>query len=386
VAGEPEAVDTALLSAADAAFDALPDEAGTAPDALRRLAVALARGRLSHALLVAGPRGCGKRHVAVRLAQLTACDARAADPEILRPCRECPPCRRVERGLDPDVMLLEPPWDKRRQEARTEILVEQVRDLQERLTFRSTGRRRFVIVAPADRLSPVAEEALLKTLEEPPAGVVLALLTTRPSRLKPTVRSRCQLTRVAAPSAGTAARVLQELRGLSADEARRTAALAGGDLRRALDLDFARAGEEWLHLGRRLYEVLGARGASRCRDLAQEVVPKRGEEGSGRGEVADWLDLLERVVRDVMVAGEQARDRSAAPLGSRLVNPGAETASRALAARLPPDAAARALEEVQRARDDLALHLSQKLVLTHLLLALHGLARPVGAGRPPSAS
>ena len=63
-------------------------------------------------------------------------------------------------------------------------------ELPERLSFRASGGRRFVIIDPADRLSIVAQEAVLKTLEEPPEGVVLALLTTRASFLKPTVRSR----------------------------------------------------------------------------------------------------------------------------------------------------------------------------------------------------
>lgn len=368
-----------LLGPEDAAFDRLPSEPSGALEALRRLARAEARGRLGHALLVAGPRGSGKRWCAVRLAQLTACPAAVGSgDEPSLPCLACSDCRKAEAGLDPDVFLLEPGKDPKTRRQRAEIAVDQVRHLQERLSFRGAGRRRIAIVDPADRLSLVAQEALLKTLEEPPAAVTLVLLTARPSSLKPTVRSRCHVVRVAAPSRRALAQVVGEVTGTTPASARLAAALSGGDLRRALELDADAAAEEWLSAARSLYELLGRRGEARARDLAQEAVPRRGgEDGGSRESVTAWLDLLERIVRDVMIAGATPHEKHA----ESLLHAEGSKAARSLAERLPPAAAARALDEVQRARDDLARHLSPRLVLTSLLLELHVLGiRLAGPG------
>lgn len=375
-----EAGGVTLARDEDAAFDALPDEPGSAGDALRRLATALCRGRLSHALLFSGPKGSGKRHAALRLTQLLACEERRDGAELLRPCRACGSCMRVERGLDSEVVVLQPPWDERKKDFKAEIPVAQVRALQQRLSLRSDAGRRVAIIDPADRLSDVAQEALLKTLEEPPRGVVLCLLTSRPSRLKPTVRSRCQAVRLAAPTAGAIARVLQEVRGLDAESGRLAASLSGGDLPRALALDPGEAADAWIELARALYEVLGRGGTARARDLAVDVASggagQGGRGGATREELADWLQLLERIVRDVMVAGERLAADPDVAVVSDISHPGGEKAVTALAGRLAPVAAARALAEVEKARDDLALHLGAKLVLSDLLLQVHSLRTP----------
>ena len=358
---------SALLQDEDLAFDLLPeDERARRP--LATLLRTQARGRLSHALLLAGPPGSGKRHAAVRLAQLLACE----NPGAAGPCLHCEACRKTEEGLDPEVHELVPPIDPKTGRPKGEIPVERVRALQERLSFRSSGARRVAIVEPADRLSLVAQEAVLKTLEEPPEGVTLLLLTTRPASLKPTVRSRCQLVRFASPPPEAVAAIL-EAKGRPAEQARLAAALTGGDLRRALALDAEGAAEEWIELGRRLYELLGAQGEARARDLALEMAPQGGG-GGAHADIAERLDLLERVLRDVMLAGERG-DEPDEELAARLTHPGGVGAVRALSKRLTPVAAARSLDEIATARGDLQLRMNAKVVLTGLLLELHRLAR-----------
>jgi DNA polymerase-3 subunit delta' len=360
-----------LLEPEDAAFDRLPADPSSASDNLSLLAAARERGRLSHALLLAGPRGSGKRWCAVRVAQLLACErplavaAGAAGAAGLSACLECGSCARTERGLDPDVLILDLPWDEKKGEAKGEIPVEQVRRLQDRLAFRASGMRRFVIVDPADKLSGIAQEAILKTLEEPPEGVTIALLTTRASFLKPTVRSRSQFLRFAAPSRAALAGFLEAARGMDPAAATLAAALSGGDVRRAQRLDAAEESERWVELARKLYEVLGPRGESHARDLAIAAAALR---DGGRDEVAAWLDLVEAIVRDAMVAGE-AQEGAAL----QLVHPGGEKAAAAIARRLCPEAAAEALAFIHVARDDFALNLGAKVVLTWLLLQFHAL-------------
>jgi DNA polymerase-3 subunit delta' len=360
----PEDVEQPLLTTEDAAFDELPEEPGSAGATLTLLAAARDRGRLAHALLLAGPPGAGKRWAAVRLAQLLSCTT----PRPARPCGTCTECHRTERGLDPDVVLLQPPWDDRKGAPKSEIPVELVRGVQELLSFRAMGRRRVVIVDPADRLSIVAQEALLKTLEEPPEGVTLLLLTSRASFLKPTIRSRAHLVRVQPPSPPALTDLLRS-RGVASEAADVSARLAAGDVRQALLVDSAELGERWVSLARVLYEILGPKGERRARDLAVEVVPAKGEEGSGRDEAAAFLTLLQRILRDACVAGTAGE---AAP--SLLIHPGAAKAAQAISQRLPPEAAAAALAAVETAREDLALNMSVKLVLTHLLLSIRASA------------
>lgn len=351
-------VERPLLAEGDAAFDDLPSEPRSAPDVLRSLAGARERGRLAHGIVLAGPEGSGKRWVAVRLAQRLACVA-AGD----MPCGRCAECRRTGRGLDLDVMLVDLPRNKEG-ERKSEIPVESVRAVQDRLEMRTAGRRRVVIVDPADRLSIVAQEALLKTLEEPPDGVTILLLTARASFLKPTIRSRAPMHRIVAPSHEAIAAMLRSRRGLGEEQAMLAARLSGGDVREALEMDPAAEAESWVQLARSLYEILGSRGESRARDVAVAAAPSKTDGGS-RDDVVRWLSLLQRILRDAMTAG-------ARPDGA-LLNPAADKAARALATRLQPDAAARALEAIDEARDDLALYMSPKVALTHLLMTIHGL-------------
>ena len=355
---KPQEVERPLLTEADAAFDALTPEPRTAPDVLRSLAGARERGRLAHGLVLAGPEGSGKRWVAVRLAQRLSCTA----PGDM-PCGRCAECRRTDRGLDLDVIVVDLPLNKEG-ERKSEIPVESVRAVQDRLEMRTAGRRRVVIVDPADKLSIVAQEALLKTLEEPPDGVTLMLLTSRPSFLKPTIRSRAPMHRLVAPSQDAIAAMLRSRRGLDEQQAMLAARLSGGHVREALELDPAAEAESWVHLARSLYEILGSRGESRARDVAVGAAPSKTEGGS-RDDVVRFLSLLQRILRDAMTAGARP--------GGSLLNPAADMAARSLATRLPPEAAARALEAIDDARDDLALYMSPKVALTHLLMTIHGL-------------
>lgn len=148
----------------------------------RALSAAVTSGRLPHALLIAGEAGIGKAALALWLVQRRWC---AADEP---PCLTCPTCRKVSTGNHPDVTLL------RREPDEGVLTVDRVREeVVEALALASTeGRGRVVILDGADDLNEEAQNALLKTLEEPPRDSLLVLVTAREERLLDTIRSRCQ--------------------------------------------------------------------------------------------------------------------------------------------------------------------------------------------------
>ena len=199
--------------------------------------------RFPHALLIHGARGTGKLALAEHTAQFLLCEDAAH-----RPCGRCEGCRWFAAGSHPDFRRLEPealarepapdPDDAaetpaRRAKPSTEIKIEQVRELAGFLNLRShRGRLRVALVHPAEDMNPNAANALLKGLEEPPAGAMFILVAHRPAELLPTIRSRCVALGVPIPP-GPAAR--DWLAGQGARNPERWLAYAGGAPLRALE-------------------------------------------------------------------------------------------------------------------------------------------------------
>lgn len=206
--------------------------------------------RLPHALLIHGARGVGKLALAERMAQLLLCEHADA---ARRPCGECEGCRWFLSGSHPDFRRLEPealakqpaePEEgeegasetvpaRRTRQPSLQIRIEQVRELAGFLNLRShRGRLRVALIHPAEDMNENAANALLKGLEEPPAGAVFVLVSHRPARLPPTIRSRCVALSVPLPARDAA---LQWLASQNVKDAERWLAYAGGAPLKALD-------------------------------------------------------------------------------------------------------------------------------------------------------
>jgi DNA polymerase III subunit delta' len=167
------------------------------------LRAAHVRGRLPHALLIHEAPGTGGEWLAIWTAQLVLCEKGSAAP-----CGACVACRRAGALQHPDLSWVRPVEDSR------QIRIEQVRDLSAELSLTShAGGYKVGVLTPADALNRFAANALLKTLEEPTPRTLLVLVATHPSRLPPTILSRCQRLRVGAPARQEATAWLTAARG-----------------------------------------------------------------------------------------------------------------------------------------------------------------------------
>ena len=200
------------------------------------IARAIERESLPPTLLFAGPPGVGKWAVARATAQAINClepvkpAGDFAPPLETDACGRCRSCDRIARGVHVDVMALEP-------DDKASIKIDGVRDMLSRTGFRPfEGRRRVVLIREADTLEPASQNALLKSLEEPPPGTMFILTTAVPGVLLPTVRSRCMRLRFGRLTSPEVAAALTRDHDYSDTEARAAAPLADGSLGQALAL------------------------------------------------------------------------------------------------------------------------------------------------------
>jgi DNA polymerase-3 subunit delta' len=150
----------------------------------------LEAGRLGHGVLFCGPEGMGKRAVALRLAQRALCRTPLDNGD---PCNACRSCQLFAAGTHPDFGLVSFIPNKEGTKMRTEIIIDQVRALSERLALTPQyGGAQVAILDPAEEINRSASNALLKTLEEPQADRYLWLISAHPQYLSATIRSRCQ--------------------------------------------------------------------------------------------------------------------------------------------------------------------------------------------------
>lgn len=174
--------------------------------AIGQIRQAWTANRLPHAILVQGAEGLGTESFAAWLAAAVLCE-KSVDG-ALEVCGACASCALIKAGSHPDLHWIAPEEDK------TQLSVDQVRAACEKLSKTSFRQGyKVAIIEPAHQMTPGAANSVLKTLEEPSKGSLLVLLTSRPSGLLPTVRSRCQKLTIARPSTVDAMAWLQKESG-----------------------------------------------------------------------------------------------------------------------------------------------------------------------------
>ena len=299
---------------------------------------AVARASLPPSLLFAGPEGVGKRRAATALAQALNCadPVRGSQPRAsgsgaalpLDACGRCSACTRIARGAHPDVLAVEAGDGGA-------ITIDEVRRAVGQARYRPfEGRRRVIVIDTADQLIPQSQNALLKTLEEPPDASQFVLVTARPDTLLATVRSRCQ--RLSFGQLGTAevADVLMRDHGYDERTALASAASAGGSVGSALLLasgELAAARAAALAL---LQAVARASDTRSRLDGAKALLAGKsagkGSAGVQRQELTRRLRVLASMLRDVTLLASGA-DRAA--LANADLHDRFEPLARAVAAR-----------------------------------------------------
>jgi DNA polymerase-3 subunit delta' len=313
-----------------------------------RIETALAGGRLPHGLLLHGPDGVGKERFATALAAGLFCSGRRHG---VTPCGECPECALSRAASHPDLHWLRRPEDKK------SIGVDAVREACDQLGMTSMrGGYRVAIVTPAHLMTHNAMNALLKTLEEPAPRTLLVLVTSRPSGLLATLRSRCQRVEIPRPPAGQCSEWLADR--LGAPVAPRLLDLAGGAPLKALVLAPHFEGLE-AQMTDMLDALLG--GRAEVTRLAADML------GEGLPTRLDWLEAW---------LGQVVRARTL-PDATGLTVPGGPLLQRA-AAEVNITAAFRMLDRVREGRRLLEGSAAPQLVIEALLVELKAAIRRRG--------
>jgi DNA polymerase-3 subunit delta' len=325
---------------------------------LTLLARAIARDSMPPAVLMAGPAGVGKRMTAIAVAQAINCLAPLSAPGLEREaCGECTSCRRIARGIHPDVIVVEPGDSG-------SIKIEQIRTVIDQSQYRPfEARRRVVIVDEADAAGSDAQSALLKTLEEPPSASFFILVSSRPDSLLPTVLSRCPRLRFGPLSPADVARVLIRDHEYSETDAHAAAADADGSVGRALEAASEDISDAREAAQRVLQDTARVADPVRRIGIARALTEGKGSPAEERNRLAVRLRSMGSLLRDITIIASHA-DRST------LANADLETQLEKLAASYDTDRSLRAYAAVDQALGAIERNASPKVVADWLLLEL----------------
>lgn len=333
-----------------------------AKEILRRM---VRQGRVPGALLFAGEEGLGKKLFALELARALNC----REPRGAEGCGKCPACARVGRfempAADDKDAHEKVIWSEHRDVGlvrpyNRNILVKAVRDLERENNFRPMeGSARVFVIDHAESLNESASNALLKTLEEAPPTSHIVLVTSRPSGLLPTIRSRCQTVRFAPLGAEELESYLVKSGKRAGEEARLAAQLAAGRPGAALglNLDAYRARRDAMLA---VVEALAAAGGDRVRLLraAEEMGDAKNKE-----EYEPRLDVLELLVRDLWLLALGGGE-------TQLVNRDLRERLARLAAGVRPARAAGWLTRIEELRGQLAVNVNRRAATDALFLTM----------------
>lgn len=316
------------------------------------------QGQVRHAYLITGPRGVGRRTLALRLAQALNCPTPAAPGE---PCLTCQTCQQIAQMQFTDLSIVQA------EKVGGTLKIEQVRALQHDLALTPyQAKRRIALLLRFEEAHNSAANALLKTLEEPPGDAILLLTADSVESLPPTIVSRCEVLRLRPLPLELAQQALAERWQLEPEKAELLAHLSGGRLGIALqyvnDENRLPQRQSWLE---ELWELISSDRAQRF--AKADIMGKEKDKASLQENLLVWLAFW----RDVQLCTLKAN--------VPLVNLDWHAQVEWTAARLSPRRATDMVAAVQCTLDDLTRNVNQRLAIEVLMLDMPYLKRKPAA-------
>ena len=247
---------------------------------------ALTQQRIGHAYLFSGIPAVGKKTLAREFVKALNCEKEDA---LHDSCGECSSCRKIKRGIHPDVFFVEADGQF--------IRIDAIREMQERAKCKPLeARRRVFIIDDADKMNDQAANALLKMLEEPSPSNILILVAARPYSMPSTIISRCQHIRFNPLRFDTVAKFLVDRIGMDNQQALLLAGLSSGSIGRAMELN-----EDGIVAYRT--ELLKLISITRRNDPFS-LINFASFLGQGKEEIKQGLNILNTIFRDALVLKE----------------------------------------------------------------------------------
>lgn len=331
-------------------------------ETLRRL---VAGGRLPNALLFAGPDGVGKKQFAIELARSLVCSSVNEG----KACGECSACKRAgvfdipkfDRSDDSKFVFFSQHADigmvlpyKRL------LLIDAIRELEREANFLPyEGRARVFIVEDADKMNDNASNALLKTLEEPPATSHIILLASRADTLLPTILSRCQVIRFAPVEATEIEKHLLATEQFSPDDAALAARVCGGSVGRALEFVPA----SFRTQRSLMLEVIKAAAIGNRRELL--AASEEMADAKNKDEYEETLEVLRGLIHDVWLLGNGATD-------SAILNVEIVDELRRLSSEIDSRRLAEWLADIEELQQSFIVNVNRKIATDALVVGMAG--------------
>ncbi|MCY7377004.1 MAG: DNA polymerase III subunit delta' [Pyrinomonadaceae bacterium] len=338
-------------------------------DVLRRLLISK---RVPNALLFAGADGVGKKQFALELAKAFVC----LNPKSSEACDVCPACRRADIFKIPEVSENTKVDESLKDKFKTvffsahgdigmvvplkkNVYVDAIRNLEKEANFNPfEAAARFFIIDDADKMSDAPANALLKTLEEPPATSHIFLITSRPDTLLPTIRSRCQTLRFAPVDVKEIENYLVQTKNFAPADAALSAKLSGGKLGNALETDLEKFRVSRAAMLKVLESILIKENRAELLRVAEEM-----NDAKNKDDYEARLDILQTLIHDVWAICTNADAKL-------LINLDIIADLRKFAENAESRKLAAWLAEIETVRGGLAVNLNRKIATDALFMQM----------------